>query len=101
MDLVVLADKCPTMPLSQSSQCVSHHAVNLHGVQVHNKVESSFPNLERKKSVEAHNLTHMAHKSRVGHAFFCILYKRMPRSLRSFAIFIKECSVLCVLLGSL
>ena len=29
--------------------------------------------------------------------FFCVLYKRMQRSLRSFAFFIKECSVLCVL----
>ena len=30
-------------------------------------------------------------------AFFCVLYKRMRHSLRSFAFFIKECGVLCVL----
>ena len=47
---------------------------------------------------------------RVGHAFFskernileffCVLYKRTQRSLRSFAFFIKESSVFCVLLRS-
>ena len=34
-------------------------------------------------------------------AFFCVLYKRTFRSLCSFAFFIKERSVLCVLLRSL
>ena len=33
--------------------------------------------------------------------FFCVLYKRTFRSLRSFEFFIKERSVLCVLLRSL
>ena len=49
-------------------------------------------------------------KVRVGHAFFskesnvlaffCVLYKRMGHSVRSFAFFIKESGVLCVLLHS-
>ena len=34
-------------------------------------------------------------------AFFCVLFKRTRRYLRSFAFFIKECGVLCVLLRSL
>ena len=34
-------------------------------------------------------------------AFFYVLYKRTRCSLRSFTFFIKECSVLCVLLRSL
>ena len=34
-------------------------------------------------------------------AFFCVLYKRTRRSLRSFAFFIKERRILCVLLRSL
>ena len=33
--------------------------------------------------------------------FFCILYKRMQHSLKSFTFFIKECGVLWVLLHSL
>ena len=50
-------------------------------------------------------------KLRVGHAFFskesnalavfCVLYKRMRHSLCSFAFFMKERGVLCVLLRSL
>ena len=49
--------------------------------------------------------------SRVGHPFFSkecnilmffyVLCKRMQRSLRSFTFFVKECSVLCILLRSL
>ena len=34
-------------------------------------------------------------------AFFCALYKKMFRSLRSFPFFIKERSILCVLFRSL
>ena len=33
-------------------------------------------------------------------AFFCVLYKRMRRSLHFFAFFIKERGILCVLLHS-
>ena len=40
-------------------------------------------------------------KERNVFAFFCVLYKRMRCSLRSFAFFLKECCVLCVLLRSL
>ena len=51
------------------------------------------------------------HCSRVGHkffskernilAFFCILYERMFRSLRSFTFIVKERGILCVFLRSL
>ena len=62
-----------------------------------------FSPLKNHKYIAAHIVI-----SRVGHtffskecnvlAFFYVLYKRMPHSLRSFTFFIKEHCVLCVLL---